>query len=227
MLPTLRPGDGLLAVRGGRMRTGQLRVFPPDPTSPSRWLIKRVGEVRGRGRGATFFEACSDNPPARRRRRLAALWLGSGRRFVPRGVDGPRPREVTASFVIGLPRYTRPMGISDKISNKVDDVAGKAKEGVGRASGDKSTEKNEGKLDQASPASRTPARRSKTPSRTDGTAQRAAGNAGRCQESQRRAACPARPAGSPERRSSWAWQGRHRPDRRRVHSLTRRSQSTG
>lgn len=40
------------------------------------------------------------------------------------------------------------MGISDKISNKVDDVAGKAKEGVGRASGDKSTEKNEGKLDQ-------------------------------------------------------------------------------
>jgi uncharacterized protein YjbJ (UPF0337 family) len=40
------------------------------------------------------------------------------------------------------------MGISDKISNKVDGVAGKAKEGVGRASGDKSTE-NEGKLDQA------------------------------------------------------------------------------
>jgi len=40
------------------------------------------------------------------------------------------------------------MGISDKISNKVDDVAGKAKEGVGRATGDKSTE-NEGKIDQA------------------------------------------------------------------------------
>ncbi|KDE99758.1 CsbD family protein [Mycobacterium sp. ENV421] len=40
------------------------------------------------------------------------------------------------------------MGISDKISNKVDDVAGKAKEGVGAATGDKSTE-NEGKLDQA------------------------------------------------------------------------------
>jgi uncharacterized protein YjbJ (UPF0337 family) len=32
-------------------------------------------------------------------------------------------------------------------SNKIDDLAGKAKEGVGRA-GDKSTE-NEGKLDQA------------------------------------------------------------------------------
>lgn len=62
MLPTLRPGDGLLALRGGRLRTGQLRVFG-DPTSPSRWLIKRVGEVRGHGRAATF-EACSDNPRA-------------------------------------------------------------------------------------------------------------------------------------------------------------------
>ncbi|MBB3601180.1 uncharacterized protein YjbJ (UPF0337 family) [Mycolicibacterium sp. BK556] len=40
------------------------------------------------------------------------------------------------------------MGISDKISNKVDDVAGKAKEGLGKAAGDKSTE-NEGKIDQA------------------------------------------------------------------------------
>ncbi|AKK30949.1 S26 family signal peptidase [Mycobacterium sp. EPa45] len=62
MAPTLRPGDGLLAVRGGRVRQGQLRVFP-DPTQPSRWLIKRVGEVRGRGRAATF-QACSDNPRA-------------------------------------------------------------------------------------------------------------------------------------------------------------------
>jgi uncharacterized protein YjbJ (UPF0337 family) len=40
------------------------------------------------------------------------------------------------------------MGISDKISNKVDDLAGKTKEGVGKATGDKSTE-NEGKVDQA------------------------------------------------------------------------------
>lgn len=62
MLPTLRPGDGLLAVRAGAPRTGQLRVFP-DPTLPTRWLIKRVGSVRGRGRAATF-EACSDNPHA-------------------------------------------------------------------------------------------------------------------------------------------------------------------
>lgn len=62
MRPTLQPGDGLLAVRWPRLRRGQLRVFP-DPTSPARWLVKRVGEVRGTGAGATF-EACSDNPGA-------------------------------------------------------------------------------------------------------------------------------------------------------------------
>ena len=55
----LRPGDGLLAVRGGDPRD---RVFP-DPTLPSRWLVKRVGDVRGTGLSAAF-EACSDNPQA-------------------------------------------------------------------------------------------------------------------------------------------------------------------
>ncbi|MGV0743140.1 CsbD family protein [Mycolicibacterium sp. XJ870] len=40
------------------------------------------------------------------------------------------------------------MGAEDKVSNKFDDVAGKAKEGLGRATGDKDTE-NEGKVDQA------------------------------------------------------------------------------
>nr|WP_179965142.1 S26 family signal peptidase [Mycolicibacterium sarraceniae] len=62
MRPTLRPGDGVLTVRGGSPRPGQLRVFP-DPTLSSRWLVKRVGEVRGHGRTATF-EARSDNPGA-------------------------------------------------------------------------------------------------------------------------------------------------------------------
>ena len=62
MRPTLRPGDGLLALRFGSPRRGQLRVFP-DPTLASRWLVKRVGGVRGAGRRATF-EACSDNPQA-------------------------------------------------------------------------------------------------------------------------------------------------------------------
>jgi uncharacterized protein YjbJ (UPF0337 family) len=40
------------------------------------------------------------------------------------------------------------MGAHDKISNKLDDMAGKGKEGLGKATGDKDTE-NEGKLDQA------------------------------------------------------------------------------
>jgi uncharacterized protein YjbJ (UPF0337 family) len=40
------------------------------------------------------------------------------------------------------------MGANDKISNKLDDMAGKAKEGVGKATGDRDTE-NEGKVDQA------------------------------------------------------------------------------
>lgn len=62
MRPTLNPGDGLLALSGGALRRGQLRVFP-DPALPSRWLVKRVGDVRGRGRSATF-EARSDNPRA-------------------------------------------------------------------------------------------------------------------------------------------------------------------
>ena len=62
MRPSLNPGDGLLALSCRAPRRGQLRVFP-DPTLPSRWLVKRVGDVRGRGRSATF-EARSDNPRA-------------------------------------------------------------------------------------------------------------------------------------------------------------------
>ncbi|MGX9789042.1 S26 family signal peptidase [Mycobacterium sp. MMS18-G62] len=62
MRPSLHPGDGLLAIRVGAPRRGQLRVFP-DPTKPSRWLVKRVGDVRGTGRSASF-EAHSDNPQA-------------------------------------------------------------------------------------------------------------------------------------------------------------------
>ncbi len=58
MRPTLNPGDGLLAIRGGRVRVGQVRVFP-DPTKPSRWLVKRVAAVQGER-----FEAASDNPHA-------------------------------------------------------------------------------------------------------------------------------------------------------------------
>jgi uncharacterized protein YjbJ (UPF0337 family) len=40
------------------------------------------------------------------------------------------------------------MGAEDKVSNKIDDLGGKAKEAVGNATDDDST-KNEGKVDQA------------------------------------------------------------------------------
>jgi len=40
------------------------------------------------------------------------------------------------------------VGAEDKASNKIDDLGGKAKEGLGKVTGDKSTE-NEGKVDQA------------------------------------------------------------------------------
>jgi uncharacterized protein YjbJ (UPF0337 family) len=40
------------------------------------------------------------------------------------------------------------MGADDKVSNKVDDLGGKAKEAAGKVTGDDS-KKNEGKVDQA------------------------------------------------------------------------------
>ena len=40
------------------------------------------------------------------------------------------------------------MSAEDKLSNKIDDMGGKAKEAAGNLTGDDST-KNEGKLDQA------------------------------------------------------------------------------
>ncbi len=62
MHPTLKPGDGLVALRGGRIKSGQLRVFP-DPLLSTRYLVKRVGGVRRSVSGATF-EALSDNAGA-------------------------------------------------------------------------------------------------------------------------------------------------------------------
>ncbi len=40
------------------------------------------------------------------------------------------------------------MGTEDKLKNKIEDLGGRAKEAIGRATGDKDTE-NEGKVDQA------------------------------------------------------------------------------
>ena len=40
------------------------------------------------------------------------------------------------------------MGADDKASNKIEDLGGKAKEGLGKVTGDKDTQ-NEGKIDQS------------------------------------------------------------------------------
>ena len=47
MMPTLRPGDRLLAVRAGP-RAGDI-VLAPDPRDPQRELIKRVVRVDRHG----------------------------------------------------------------------------------------------------------------------------------------------------------------------------------
>lgn len=62
MRPALSPGDGLVALRDGAPRRGQLRVFR-DPRRSTRWLIKRVGDVHT-SNGNAIFEARSDNPGA-------------------------------------------------------------------------------------------------------------------------------------------------------------------
>jgi len=63
MRPTLAPGDGLIALRGGRPRPGELRLFR-DPRRSTRWFVKRVGDVYGTGRDS-IFEARSDDPNAK------------------------------------------------------------------------------------------------------------------------------------------------------------------
>lgn len=59
MMPALRPGDRLVAVRGLPIRGGDL-VAVTDPRLPARLLVKRVASV-GAGR---HLEVVGDNPPA-------------------------------------------------------------------------------------------------------------------------------------------------------------------
>lgn len=59
MAPMLQPGDGLLAVRCGDAKPGQVRVFP-HPRGRAMFLVKRVDAVHHGGDGARF-EARSDN----------------------------------------------------------------------------------------------------------------------------------------------------------------------
>ena len=62
-------------------------------------------------------------------------------------VCSPR-RGYAAMFGVWQIGNPAPMSATDKIKNTIEDAAGKAKEAVGKATGDDST-KNEGKADQA------------------------------------------------------------------------------
>lgn len=80
MLPVLRSGDGLIAVRSRRVRRGQIRCFE-HPDRPDFWLVKRVGEIRGR-----TFQAVSDNRsvPTVDSRRLGFLPVAGSYRMLMR-----------------------------------------------------------------------------------------------------------------------------------------------
>jgi signal peptidase I len=73
MRPALEPGDGLVAIRSSKVRRGQIRCFE-HPSHPGFWLVKRVGDVRGRS-----FEARSDRDGPD---------VVDSRRFGPVPVDG-------------------------------------------------------------------------------------------------------------------------------------------
>ena len=83
MLPTLRPGDGIVGTRTRRIRRGEIRCFE-HPARPGFWLVKRVGDVQ-----TTTFQALSD-------------------RDVPGVVDsrrfGPVPIEGSYRVVVRVPR---------------------------------------------------------------------------------------------------------------------------
>ena len=58
MRPALQPGDRLLVVRGGPVRTGHV-VAVADPRRPARTVVKRVA-----GRGPQGVMVVGDNPAA-------------------------------------------------------------------------------------------------------------------------------------------------------------------
>lgn len=89
------------------------------------------------------------------------LWVASlgeiathvrGLGLTPRSVQRPNPADFQCSdlhsFRSAASGYLVGMSATDKAKNKIEDLAGKAKEAVGSATGDDST-RNEGRTDQA------------------------------------------------------------------------------
>ncbi len=84
MEPTLVDGQGLIAVRSGRVRPGQIRCLE-HPGRADFWLVKRVDEVLDDG----SMTVSSDNPEATR---------ADSRSF------GPVPVAGTYRVVVRIPR---------------------------------------------------------------------------------------------------------------------------
>lgn len=87
MLPTLSPGDRVLAVRGRRARPGAL-VVVRDPRAPARVLVKRVAAT-----GPDGIAVVGDNPRASTDSRtfgpVPAVWGRVVYRYLPRSRAGP------------------------------------------------------------------------------------------------------------------------------------------
>ncbi|MGI8684713.1 MAG: nickel-type superoxide dismutase maturation protease [Acidimicrobiales bacterium] len=90
MLPTLRPGDRVLAVRPTRPRRGDL-VVVRDPRQPDRLLVKRVATV-----GAGGVVVLGDSPRSSTdSRTFGPVTTVRGRvvyRYAPSGRAGRLPR---------------------------------------------------------------------------------------------------------------------------------------
>jgi hypothetical protein len=84
MEPTLVDGQGLIAVRSGSARVGQLRCLE-HPDRPNFWLVKRVAEVHDDG----TMSVLSDNREST---------LADSRSF------GPVPVAGTYRVVLRVPR---------------------------------------------------------------------------------------------------------------------------
>jgi hypothetical protein len=86
MSPTLQPGDGLIGVRSGRARAGQLRVFE-HPERPGFWMVKRVATV---GDGTMWVLSDDRSRPTVDSRRLGNIGVAGSYRVVLRVPIGAR-----------------------------------------------------------------------------------------------------------------------------------------
>jgi len=64
MLPTLNPGQGLIAIRSQRLRRNQLRVVE-HPERPEFWIVKRLGDHIDQNRWMLLADNSSEGEDSR------------------------------------------------------------------------------------------------------------------------------------------------------------------